>query len=298
MYQYIMIDGYGEADESVHLRFGIELHTAMQEYAIEKAEGAGHEDALRIVVSNLLARTVDYAPDPLTKAGKYKSRSNLLMAVIDYLDKYVTDGVETYVMENGKPAVELSFRFELPWGPQKATLNEDNAPIGEDIGAVTQPYLLSGHLDRVVSFSGDLFVLDYKTTMSTPGPYFFDGFAPSNQMTLYTLASKVILNSPIKGVIIEAIQLMVDSSRSVRGFTYRTPDQLEEWTADLHYWLSLSEQFATANYWPMNDTSCDKFGGCRFRKICSKSPSVREQWLKADFVQLHESQRWNPLRSR
>jgi hypothetical protein len=117
-------------------------------------------------------------------------------------------------------------------------------------------------------------------------------------MTLYTLASKVILNSPIKGVIIEAIQLMVDSSRSVRGFTYRTPDQLEEWTADLHYWLSLSEQFATANYWPMNDTSCDKFGGCRFRKICSKSPSVREQWLKADFVQLPENERWNPLRSR
>ena len=51
-------------------------------------------------------------------------------------------------------------------------------------------------------------------------------------------------------------------------------------------------------YWPMNDTACDKFGGCRFRGICSKSPSVRERFLSTDYVKLPKEDRWNPLRSR
>ena len=62
--------------------------------------------------------------------------------------------------------------------------------------------------------------------------------------------------------------------------------------------LNIAEACADANYWPMNDTACDKFGGCKFRGTCSKSPAVRDQFLAADFLQLPESDRWNPLRSR
>jgi hypothetical protein len=42
----------------------------------------------------------------------------------------------------------------------------------------------------------------------------------------------------------------------------------------------------------MNDTACDKYGGCEFREVCSKSPSVRDKFLKADFKQ---EEPWNPL---
>ena len=45
----------------------------------------------------------------------------------------------------------------------------------------------------------------------------------------------------------------------------------------------------------MNDTACDKYGGCKFRDICSKSPNVREKFIKADFK---EQPIWNPLRTR
>ena len=114
-----------------------------------------------------------------------------------------------------------------------------------------------------------------------------------------------MIDSPVKGVIINACQLMLDYEKSgdygarfVRGFTYRTPDQLREWLADLRYWLDLAERYAIEDYWPQNDTACDKFGGCRFRDICSKSPQVREQFLKSDFTKLDEDARWNPLRPR
>ena len=293
LYKYIMIDGWASNDESVHLRFGIEYHQALQEYDIAKAEGMKHEDAIRVTMRGLLEHTYGWVLNEDTKAGKYKNRRSLVRTVIDYLDYFVDDPATTYILEDGRPAVELSFRFELDWGPEAAIIgDEGGTPI------VGQPYILSGHLDRVVSFCDALYVMDRKTTTTTPSAYYFNQFEPNNQMTLYTLASQIILSSPIKGVIIDAAQILVDSSRFVRGFTYRTADQLEEWTNDLRYWLRLAEDYAVAGHWPMNDTACDKFGGCKFRGICSKSPGVREQFLKSSFTKLPLEERWNPLKPR
>ena len=209
--------------------------------------------------------------------------------MVDYLDHYVDDPAETYIKSDGKPAVELSFRFELDFGP---------GHLG-DSDSVTHPYLLAGHMDRVVSFNDQLFVMDHKTTTTTPSQYYFNQYEPHNQMTLYTIAGQVVLNAPIKGVIVRAAQILLDKeNRFVSGFTLRTPDQLEEWMNDLRLHLERAEDYATRGYWPMNDTACDKFGGCKFRGVCSKSPSVRHIYLKSDFEQLPLEERWNPLRSR
>ena len=305
LYQYTMIEGWGAEGESIHLRFGIEYHQALQDYDLSRAAGIPHDDSVHDTLRALLERTWDaetgtpWTVDPDTKAGRYKNRHSLVRTVLDYLDHFRDDPAQTYIMKNGKPAVELSFRFELEWGPRQEPIVIDDDPACRVLTpAPAQPYLLCGHLDRVVSFSDDLYVMDRKTTTSTVSPHWFSQWNPSNQMTLYTLASQVILESPIKGVIIDAAQILADSNRFVRGFTYRTPDALHEWMEGLHHWLRLAETYATEGSWPMNDTACDKFGGCRFREVCSKSPQVREQFLKSDFVKLPESERWNPLKPR
>lgn len=308
LYQYIMIDGWGEKDTKVHLRFGLEFHQALQDFDVISSDVISgsfneREDVIREVIRLLLERTADFAPDPMTRAGKYKSRHNLVQLVIDYLDKYIDDPAETYILQDGTPAVELSFRFELDWGPRASTEgyvpNGFGEPVNPENGGPPQPYMLSGHLDRVVTFQDSLFVMDRKTSMTTLGPYYFNQFEPHNQMSLYTLASQVVIASPIKGVIIDAAQILLEKPNYfARGFTYRTPDQLQEWTNDLKYWLTMAEHYATMSYWPQNDTSCDKFGGCRFREICSKSPQVRERFLASEFVKLPEEDRWNPLKPR
>ena len=165
--------------------------------------------------------------------------------------------------------------MELDWGPDwnltKPEVQLRREPAGN------QPYLLCGHLDKVVSFLGDTFVLDHKTTKSTIGSYYFDQYEPNNQMTLYTIAGRVIFHAPVKGVIIDACQSAVSFSRFERGLTYRTQAQLDEWLKDLHYWFEQAERYATDEYWPMNDTSCFN---CDFnrhgKKICAKDPSVRK----------------------
>jgi len=289
LYQYTMIDGYVGKGESIHLRFGQEYHQALQDYDIARAEGIDHEDAIHSSISELVRRTHDWSVDETVKPGKYKNRQTLVSLVLDYLDHYVDDPAETYIKSDGKPAVELSFRFELDFGP---------GHLG-DSDSVTHPYLLAGHMDRVVSFNDQLFVMDHKTTTTTPSQYYFNQYEPHNQMTLYTIAGQVVLNAPIKGVIVRAAQILLDKeNRFVSGFTLRTPDQLEEWMNDLRLHLERAEDYAIRGYWPMNDTACDKFGGCKFRGVCSKSPSVREIYLKSDFEQLPREEIWSPLRSR
>lgn len=295
LYQYIMLEGWTPKEDSVHLRFGQEYHTAIQDYENLRAGGSSFDDAVRETIRLLLVRITDFDPDPTTKAGRYKNPSTLLQLVVDYLDEYRNDPCETFILENGKPAVELSFRFELDWGPQiQGDWDDPKLRVDQP-----QPYLLSGHLDRVVRYNDELMILDHKTTTTLPSDYYFAGYSPNNQMTLYTFAGEVVLNTVIKGVIVEAAQICLDKpNKFIRSPQYRSNEVIEEWLSDLEYHLNAAEAYAAADHWPMNDTACGNYGGCRFREICSKPPAVREKFLKADFNQLPESERWNPLKNR
>lgn len=324
-----MVDGWQGKGENIHLFFGQLFHSAMEEYEVYRMGGMDHEASLREVVKNALKATWmpcprcfgqglvpsthetdiecpschgnSYGPwtvDTSHKPGNYKNRSSLIRSIIGCLDHYNRghdDPAETVQLEDNSPAVELSFRFDLDWGPNATFIREGETREG----AYRQPYILCGHLDRVVNYQDQKFVVDYKTTTTTPSDYYFDQYNPNNQMTLYTLAGGVVLDTHIKGIIINAVQLLLEKpDKFVRGITYRTQGQLDEWLRDLEWWLNQAEAYAEANYWPMNDTACDKFGGCKFRGICSKDPEVRERFLAASFVKLPVEERWNPLKPR
>jgi PD-(D/E)XK nuclease superfamily len=303
LYQYCMIEGWRPKDESVHLRFGIEFHAALHNYDKNRAAGMDHEDSLLEVVREMLICTDGWRPD-----HNYKNLPNLLRSVIWYLDHYDPDPAQTLIMGAGEPACEVNFKFELDWGPKASSeaLQEAVTEVERgkgQVGEITthgypaaQPYILCGYLDRIVSFQNELFVMDRKTTRTTPGAYYFNQFEPNNQMSLYTLAGQIIFGTTIKGVIIDSVQVAIEFSRPCRGITYRTKDQTQEWVEDLRFWFARAEDFAAEGYWPMNDTSCDKYGGCAFREVCSKSPHVREMYLKSNFTQ--EGERWNPLKAR
>lgn len=318
LYQYQMIEGWRKRETGVDLRFGILYHKGLELYDRFRTEnGSGrpwtHETALKAVVHELLDCTWDYDWEdrednlglkgaPWETGRTDKNRFTLIRSVIWYLDQFgENDPAETVQLENGKPAVELSFKMELDWGPKYLTadllepirMSEYGIKSGEKVGEISiQPYLLCGHLDRIVTFADGKYVMDRKTTKSTISSYYFDQFEPSNQMTLYTIAAKVIFQTPVRGVIIDGAQIAVGFTRFARGFTYRTDSQVEEWLGDLHYWFDSAERFALADYWPMNDLSCFN---CHFRGICSKDPSVRKAFLESEFTQ---EDPWNPLRPR
>jgi hypothetical protein len=297
MYQYFMIDGWRGRGQSVHLDFGSFYHHALELYDRHRATGADHSTALYEAVKYCLEVTWDYSEGmnrPMDWSHNLKTRETLVRSVIWYLEEFgVNDAAKTVILKNGKPAVELSFRLEMDFGPQ-TTENDRQVGPGEWEPGITQPYIISGHLDRVVEFSDGIYVMDRKTSSTTIGSYYFDGYNPDNQMSLYTFASKVIYQTPVRGVIIDAAQIAVGFTRFSRGFTFRTEAQTEEWLENTKHWLALAEQYAVAGFWPMNDKSCHQYGGCAFRKVCSKSPEVRSKFLETDFAK----RPWNPLEPR
>jgi len=308
-YYYTMIEGWRGKGEAVTLKWGQEYHHSLEYYyklmaMREPHTPFTHDEALRIVVMDALLRTY-----PWPFEDRNWSRENLIRSIVWYLDEHEHDACKTVMLANGKPAVELSFQMQLDFGPSwrprpnvaeleamlnseedvAITVNPDGSISAE--GVTGQPYILCGHLDRVVDFGGHPFVMDHKSTKSTVSADFFARFDPDNQMSLYTIGGQVIFDTPIRGVIIDAAQIAVGFTRFTRGFVYRTHGQLEEWLGDLRFWLAQAENMAMANYWPMNDKACFL---CNFKSVCSKDPSVRQRFLEADF----RREQWNPLKVR
>jgi PD-(D/E)XK nuclease superfamily protein len=273
-YYLTTVLGYRSKTESIHLIFGAHYAKAMERFYKFRADGTSYDDALNAVVKLTMEESYDMPTD-----HNLKTRETLIRSIVWYFEAYkVDDETTTKVIHlaDGRPAVELSFKL----------------PTGLLINGVELLYC--GHLDRVVEFAGDRYVMDQKTTGSTLGSYYFAQFNPDNQMSGYSVASRVLFNAPVQGVIIDAAQVAVGFTRFGRAITTRTDAQLEEWLEDFRDWTFLAARYADRNHWPMNDKSCHKYGGCPFRDVCSHDKAVRHQFLETHF----EINRWNPLEDR
>ena len=280
-YYYSIICGWRSRAESVHLTFGLHYHKALEAYDHGKAKGMSHEDALDFAVHIALTITWDKERSrPWSAEGpasNVKNRYTLVRSIVWYLDQFADDPMETVILANGKPAVELSFRFETSY-----------------IATTGEPFMLCGHLDRLAKMDASYWILDRKTSKNALDERFMANFSPSNQMSQYSFAGKVVWNIPVQGVIIDGAQLLVSGTRFRRGFCSRDDDQLNEWYHDMGLYMSIAESYARQGYWPMNDKSCGNYGGCEFQGICARSPKVRNQWLRANYDQ----RLWDPLQIR
>ena len=212
LYQLSVLEGWQPREISVHLTFGLHFHSALERYDHLRFGGMDYEQALREVVKYLLTITWDEKKNrPWISDDPNKNRLTLLRSVVWYLMQFENDPIETVRLANGKPAVELSFRFDSGYTTR----------YGESI-------LLCGHLDRLAMLNGKAFVLDRKTTKSTINSSFFDKFSPDNQMTLYAIAGKVVYNIQIEGIIVDGAQIGVNFTRFLRGTVPRSEPVLEE----------------------------------------------------------------------
>lgn len=291
-YQHIL--GYQPKGLSIHLYFGQLLHASLERYYHSRAEGDTHDAACLRMVRWALENSGEYrtdgltsepssppswhpwTPDPSDINASIKNRATLVRSLIWYVEDHCASPFTTVILANGKPAVELSFRFHA--------FDIENEPI-----------TLCGHLDRLVELhDGRVWVADHKSSKSALTAQYFRQFTPNNQFSLYTIAGKVVLDKPCEGVLVSGIQVGVTFTRSAIHQAPRPEPVLTEWLADTRHWITLARQYALANHWPMNDLACGNYGGCPFQSVCAVSPSHRLAWLKADF----QSWSWNPLEIR
>lgn len=283
-FQYTILEGWQSSGFAAHLEFGIAYHKALETYDRDRCEGVDHDNAVVAAVQFCLEygyRDADnrfYPYDARFTREPAKTRDTLLRSIVWYLEHFKSDSAKTVRLRTGQPAVELSFKLAT----------DLNTPDGS-------PFLLCGHLDRVVEVDGHYWISDRKTTKSQITSRYWSQFNPNNQMSLYYAAGQAVLREPVKGIIIDAVQIGATFSVFARQMFTRTPGMQEEWLHDTYSWIGRAIEYATDNYWPMNDKSCGNFGGCPFQPICSKDPKVRESFLKHEG---YHKRQWNPLISR
>ena len=267
-YYYTIVTGLETAERSIHLTFGTLVHKASEIYDLNKLEGLSHEENLLATLKWALRATWDFRLGrPWQSGHSDKNRTTFIRSIIWYLEQYgANDNLETVVLANGSPAVELDFEFESGYLTGQ----------GESVTFI-------GKLDKLVRLGDDPFVKDIKTTGYALDPGYWKRYNPDNQFSLYTVAGKVAFGIGVKGIICDAVQVGVTFSRFARNLIPRTDDQLNEWLADAMYWLRQMETCAIAEYWPQNDKSCGLYGGCEFRDICAMSPGARPRWLESGF---------------
>lgn len=290
LYYYSIVLGWRPRRTSVHLTFGLLAHGFRERYDHRRAAGDDHDSALRMALLWALKQTwVPGLGRGWVSGDPNKNRLTLLRTMIWYHDQYRDDPCETVVLANGKPAVELSFSF-----------NSGYSTIGGE------SYLLCGHMDKIGQMNGTAYIHDLKTTKHALSSWWFEQFTPGNQFSTYTLAGQVVWHEPIAGLIVDGVQVLVNGARFERGLVPRPQAVVEEWHQGLGKWLLRMELSAKEGAslqeagkdpvqgWPMNDTACDRFGGCDFRPVCSRSPASRSQWLETDYVK----RIWDPLQRR
>lgn len=276
-YQLSIVQGWSPRATSPHLTFGILLHKAREVYEHLKVKGCDHDEALGHTVHMLMKATWERAlKRPWISEHPAKNRLSLIRTVVWYLDEFgKNDPIETLILANGLPALELSFRFDSGY-----------------ISCVTgEPILFCGHIDRIGSLGDEFYIPDIKTTTSSLSPFFFASFEPHNQFSLYNLAGGVAFNVETRGVILDAIQVGAGFSRHQRKLISRSPVQNQDWLGQQRFWLDAMSRSADEGMYPMNEASCGMYGGCRFRSVCSKPMRAQEQWLNLEFTK----RIWDPL---
>lgn len=274
-YQYTILEGYVSRVTPPPLAFGIHFHVLCQTWHQLQAAGIDKETSLlRIVqLAGLLGET-------LPSGDTSRTKETLVRTIVWYLEQFWDDAAKTIVLSNGSAAVEYSFTI----------------PLMEHKGHTVY---MSGHLDRMVSWQGKIYVTDYKTTKYALDRKYFNKYKPSTQMTLYTAACHIIAGETqslpsADGVVVDAIQLGVNFSRYARGVVEFNLEEVNEYLEALQYWIRQAMDACESGVFPANETACDMYGGCVFRDICRHPPARRHDYLRGAF----KTQTWDPLRSR
>lgn len=283
-YQKTILEGWRPLSQSVHLTFGSHYAAALEKYFKLRADGSSPEDATIQVVHNLLYSTWEYEPgpngEPVSGSGHpweslddKKNRYTLIRSVVWYLAEFgENDPAQVVHLSDGTPAVELSFAL----------------PFTDDI-------IYCGHIDKLATLGGDVYVVDQKTSGSYPSSHYFTQFSPDFQMAGYSLAGSILFQAPIAGVMIDAAQIAIGFTRFVRGFVPYNQTFLAEWRENTLNIISRAQQDTREQKFFRNYNSCGQYGSCAFRKVCSASPDLQKNYLESDFVR---SARWDPLARR
>jgi len=236
--------------------FGTQVHSGIEAYHETKLLTESHVEAQFAAVSKAL----ELAPSLSGSPDNSRTPNTLCRAVSWYGETWGADDPFKTVKFNDAPAVELRFELAIPG----------------------TPWRLSGRIDRLAEWQGDLFIVDIKTTGRVLNYSYWNSWNPSTQFTAYRWACRA-LGLPVKGVLVEACQTMVNGTRWARQRIDVKEDHINEFERDMVRLVNDVDICHRTEHWPRNRGSCQMYGGCELRDICLASENNRHRYLDDKF---------------
>jgi hypothetical protein len=170
-----------------------------------------------------------------------------------------TTQYRTIQLANGKPAVELSFRF--------------GSGIGFSDGEEIE---FSGHLDRAASGgpNSPVYIVDNKSTGKSINSDYVLQYTPDPQISHYYIGGKGRLQLPGLGDLDRRqCQVLANAVDLKRFQVARTASQISEYYQNVAALVETYDGYRKRRYWPMNESACHI---CPFRRgLCSHDPGSR-----------------------
>jgi len=251
--------------ENIHLSAGKALAEAFYSSRLAFAQDTSAQDAENIGKLAIIDH-FNGIDDPLNKKGLSKvlfafERSNATFP----LEEFHSFG------KDGKPCLEFSFVEPLPLEFQ-----------GE-------PVLYSGAFDAIRSYGNLTCGHDDKSSLYI-GPKWPEQWSLRGQFIGYAWGAQHY-GIKLDGFIIRGVPIAGDNPPQ-ETIIYTPSYLIREW---LEKTVQLAKRLLNSieekKFYPSLGDSCNAFGGCMFREICSLNPENRLDWLQSKF----ESYEIDPL---
>ena len=257
--------------DSIHLVFGGLFARAVEEFFLTATKpDFDYEKTLETIVRGALVDSFDH---PSFVGESTKTRTNLIRAIVDYLDTYFKIDFPRLHWEDGVPSVEKNFKLDLEDG-----------------------LVLTGRIDRVLEDDFGIQIVDQKTTKGVPRADYFKLYTPNTQVSCYLFAGRTIFSKPVRTFIIDAVGITKTGASFARGIISRTQSQLDEWIDGVRSLIRQIHTYepAVEKSFPQNPAACGYFSGCQFREVCSASPEARKTLLEQNFERVP----WDPIKGK
>jgi hypothetical protein len=270
-FQKTYLDEWKPKGLSVHLHAGKSFAVGL-EHTRNAFYGAGKDSPTSIAIG--LGELIRHYGDFQCPADSSKSLERMCGAFEFYWDRYPLglDAGYPITLPSNRLGVEFTFAHPLP------ILH----PVTGD------PLLYSGAMDAIYHYTGDVYIIDEKTTTQL-GATWSRQWDLRAQFTGYCWGCREA-GIRVAGAIVRGISILKTKYDTQQAIIYCPEWKINRWYEEMLILVNRMIDYWRRDEWIHDlDSSCSDYGGCPFLQCCSSQDET--PWLETYFEKRH----WDPV---
>lgn len=220
-------------------------------------------------------------------ADDFRTKNKCIEVMQQYTRQYPSEHFRVVGYGTDSPMVEVAFSLDtglfLPCDQCHGGSSADG--ICHDCSSQLEPIEYGGIFDTLVEVSGQVYILEHKST-SQLGSYYFNQFKPNNQVTGYVWGARQLTGRRVGGAIVNAIGVYkASATKFERSITTRNDADITQWLRDVQSVCEEIQRHKKDGYFPRRTSACQLYGSCEFHSVHVLSTQLEQsKRLENDYV--------------